>query len=322
MFLTGFVFIYFLLSGDASGRSLATLYIFYGGFCGGGVGLSYNTLLGVATRHYPGRGGMATGILLLGFGAGALLLGGFVTYLIAKIGINYTFLVLGCLLAAILFIGSFFIHLPSVDSAGEINIEKTKNKMLSEAVAKPSFWILCIWNICMCIGGLIVLNSAVPIAVRFGMLAVLGLIISVFNGIGRLFIGILMDNIGRRKAMLFNSFIMVIGGVLMMMGSLTELQLFIYLGFPFVGLGYGGTPTLLSAVVNKFYGPKNFQNILAVATFSLGIAAIIGPIMSSKLQELSGGEYMSSFVVIIIVAILAVCLCVLLNAFSRREGLE
>ncbi|MDR3364589.1 MAG: MFS transporter, partial [Clostridiales Family XIII bacterium] len=105
--LIGFVAITLLLDGAAPGRSLAALYIFYGVFGGGGVGLSYNTLLGVVARWFPGRAGMASGILLLGFGVGGLALGSLVSVLSGSAGMNTTFLILGILLAAILFAGSF-----------------------------------------------------------------------------------------------------------------------------------------------------------------------------------------------------------------------
>ena len=171
----------------------------------------------------------------------------------------------------------------------------------------------------MSVGGLLVINSAAPIAVRFGLAAILGLIVSVFNGVGRPLTGTLLDTIGRRRAMALNSFIMLSGGVVLLFGSLSLNPVFICIGFPLMGISYGGAPTLLAGVINGIFGPKNYQIILGTATCSLGVSAVIGPLLSSRLQESSGGEYTSSFVIIIVAAFLSLLLSTLLDVFLRRS---
>lgn len=328
--LLGFSLIAIFFDKEAPGKTLALLYICYGILGGGGVGLSYNTLIGVVARHFPGKAGMASGVLLLGFGVGGLALGSLVRVFDASVGIRLAFLYVGLILTAVLLAGSFFVRLPAsapnaaanTGTGGAAAQSYSKSYTLREAMSRPTFWMLFLWVIFMCIGGLLVINSAVPIAERFGMLAVLGLIVSVFNGAGRPLIGILLDVLGRGKAMMLNTCVMLLGGASLLSGQMTENTLFIYIGLPLMGICYGGTPALLSAIVNNFYGPKNFQLILGAATFSLAVAAIIGPLLSSKLQESSGGEYTSSFIMIVIVAAAAVLINFLIAFFSRKDGLE
>jgi OFA family oxalate/formate antiporter-like MFS transporter len=232
------------------------------------------------------------------------------------------------LLAVIIVVGALIIKIPnSAAPAANAGTAATpasevRSFTLGEAVKTGAFWFLFLWSVFMCVGGLLVINSAAPIAVKFGAPAVMGLIVSVFNGVGRPVIGTAFDRIGRKNAMTINTFIMLIGGVILILGSATGSAVFVFIGLPLIGICYGGTPSLLSAATNKFFGPKSYQVILGAVTFSLAVAAIIGPLLSSKLQEISKGEYTTSFIMLIIVAVCAIVINLLLTAFSKKDGLE
>ena len=325
--IIGFAVITLLFDETSPTKTLTVLYIFYGILGGGGVGLSYNTLLGVIARWFPGKTGMASGILLLGFGIGGLLLGNIVSILSVSVGIRYAFVILGVLLAVIIAIGAMIVKAPNAPLGSQVGTAtapttEVKSYTLGEAMKTGSFWLLFLWTVFMCIGGLLVINSAAPIAVRFGAPAIMGLLVSVFNGVGRPVIGTAYDRIGRKNAMMINTFIMLIGGACLILGSISESAVFIFVGLPLIGICYGGTPSLLSAATNRFFGPKNYQIILGAVTFSLAVAAIIGPLLSSKLQEIAGGEYTTSFIMLIIVSICAIVITMLLTTFSRKDGLE
>ena len=67
-----------------------------------------------------------------------------------------------------------------------------------------------------------------------------------------------------------------------------------------------------------FFGPKNFSVNYALGTFALVPAAIIGPLVSSRLQELSGGAYLTTFVMLIIVGVIALALTIILEVVRRK----
>jgi OFA family oxalate/formate antiporter-like MFS transporter len=371
----GYSGIALLLDEGNPGRTLAVLYVFFGVLGGGGVGLSYNTLLGVISRWFPGRAGMASGVLLLGFGVGGLALGSLVSVLASpdSIGARYTFLVLGILFAAVLAIGSFFVKLPeaapaqakaggsaaagkagrhsgagkagraaaagnadrhsgagtgkAANGAGGAAAAAPRSYTLGEAARTGTFWLIFSWVTFMCIGGLLVINSAAPIAALFGAPAAMGLIVSVFNGAGRPIIGTLFDKLGRRRAMLLNTSIMLAGGVALIFAAASGSGALAFVGLPLIGISYGGVPAILSASVNKFYGPRHYQLILGAVTFSLAAGAIIGPLLSSGLQQNSsadgfGGVYFTSFALLVAVAAVALALSELVSAVSRKNGLE
>ena len=324
LILFGFVMITALLDPVAETRSLYVLYIFYGVFGGSGVGLSYNAILSAVNKWFPGSTGMASGVLLLGYGIGGLALGSFVSFLAEIIGIISVFAVLGVILAAVLFSLSFFIKAegapePSGGAMGGAN-GGTRDYTLSAMLKTPTFWFFALWVMTVSIAGLLAINSAANIAVYFGAPAVLGLIVSVFNGVGRPALGVSYDRFGRSRAMMMNNTFLLTGGVILVLGAVTEQGALVFVGLPLVGLAYGGAPALTTASIMGFFGPKHFAINFATVTFAVLPAAIIGPIVSSMLQENSGGSYLTTFIMLIVIGACALALTLALNATSKNIG--
>ncbi|MCL2110700.1 MAG: MFS transporter [Clostridiales bacterium] len=339
LILIGFVMITLLLDPAAERVSLYALYIFYG-VCGGfGVGLSYNAIIGCVTRWFPSRTGMASGVLLLGFGVGGLVLGGVVNVLSMHMGIANVFAVLGVAMAAVLTALSFLVRAPSEDESaalvaagaaggaqggGKATDAAPSNPMweytYAQFIKSPTFWLLFAWLVVASMGGLLVINSAANIAIFFGAPAVLGLIVSVFNGVGRLALGISHDRLGRFKAMLLCNVFLLLGGVTLVLGAVTGQMAFIFVGLPLIGLSFGGTPALTSASTMGFFGPKNFPVNFATSTCGLVPAAIIGPLVSSRLQEAAGGEYLTTFVMLIVVSVVTFGLIIALDASGKKAA--
>ena len=179
------------------------------------------------------------------------------------------------------------------------------------------FWFFTIWAILLNSAGLLVINSAANISVAFGGTAVLGMIVSLFNGAGRIVAGNNFDKFGRKLATIVNNAFMLAAGIFLAFGGMTSKYVFILIGLIFVGLAYGGCPTITSAYINKAFGPANFPTNFSIANFSLIPAATIGPMISSALLEASGGSYNTNFYAIIGFSVAALIMWVLLNLFSE-----
>ncbi|MDR0851691.1 MAG: MFS transporter, partial [Clostridiales Family XIII bacterium] len=208
----GFCLLSLLLDEKSPDLSRIFLYIFYGVFCGLGVGLSYNSIITGVTRHFPGKTGRISGILLMCFGVGGLILGSFVTFMYKQIGIIPTFAACGILIVIIMAVCSFFLKDPppsdrstadasrsdkdeGVDNNNIIATELPDrvNYTLAQTLKTATFWFFCIWLIALGVCGLMIINSAAVIAVTFGAPEIMGLIVSVFNGGGRVVIGFVLD---------------------------------------------------------------------------------------------------------------------------------
>ena len=183
----------------------------------------------------------------------------------------------------------------------------------------PKFWFFTIWAILLNSAGLLVINSAANISVAFGGAAILGMIVSLFNGAGRIIAGNNFDRFGRFTSTLVNNAFMLAAGILLTLGGMTGAYIFILCGLVFVGLAYGGCPTITSAYINKAFGPANFPTNFSIANFSLIPAATIGPMISSALLESAGGSYNTNFYAIIGFSAAAAVFWLLLNGASRDE---
>jgi OFA family oxalate/formate antiporter-like MFS transporter len=339
----GFFLLSVLLDQENPGGSLVALNALYGVLVGFGVGIAYNSILSSITAWFPGQTGLASGILLFGFGVGALVFAGFVTMLVAMMDIFRTFAALGVVVAAVLVVGSLIIKRPETPAAAKTppagkadegkpgegaaatatgKAAPARDYALGETVRTGTFWILFVWNIAICAGGLLVIGSAAQIAGAFGAIATLGLIVSVFNGIGRPINGILYDKIGRMKAMMFCTGVMILAGVMLLLAALTGSAVLVFIGLPLIGISYGGSPTLLSASSAGFFGRKYFAVNFATASFSLAPAAVIGPIIAAKLQESAGGAYNTTFIMLLALAVVALLLNLALTANARKAKLE
>lgn len=309
------------LNPENSSSSLTMLYICYGVLGGSGVGFSYNGVISTMNKWFPDKPGLASGIMMMGFGLGALILGGVATSLIASMGILKTFMVLGIMIFVVLMIGSFFIKVPEAPAVNGAKADAPvlEGKSPAEMLKTTSFWLFMLWCIVANSAGLMVINSAASIAVAFGAPAIVGMVVSVFNGAGRVIIGGIFDKIGRKTTMLINMCVLAVAGVALFFGAKTSAMVLILLGLLCMGISYGGNPTISSAFINRQYGPKHFPVNFSLGNFSLIPAAVIGPMISSKLVESADGAYDSTFMAIIICAVCAFVLWVLLNGACGKE---
>ena len=298
--------------------SLTMLYICYGVLGGSGVGFTYNSVISTINKWFPDKPGLASGTMMMGFGLGALILGSVATSLVAAKGVFATFTILGVLIFAVLVVGSLFIKNPQTPKSkgGAAALEgMTTGEMLKTS----SFWIFIIWCIIANSAGLMVINSAASIAIAFGAPAIVGMVVSVFNGAGRVIIGGLFDKLGRKRTMLINLTVMAVAGVSLFFGAKTSAMILILLGLLCMGISYGGNPTISSAFINREYGPKHFPVNFSLGNFSLIPAAILGPMISSKLVESAGGAYDTTFLAIIICAAGAFALWIVLNGACEKD---
>ncbi len=315
----------------APGRSLMILYIFYGVFASTGVGIAYNGMLSAVNSWFPDKVGLASGTLLMGFGIGGLALGSIVEPMMGALGVLTVFRVLAIANAVVCLLAAVIVKMPGdadklalaklAGKDGQIKTDaadsSVKNYTTVEMLKTSRFWYYITWAILVDAAGLLVINSAADISVAFGGTAVLGMIVSLFNGGGRIYGGFNFDRYGRRTAALINNAFVLASGIFLVLGAKTNVYVFILLGLVCIGMAFGGAPTITSAYINKEFGPANYPTNFSIANFSLVPAATLGPMISSALMESAGGRYDTSFYTMIGFALLGY---VFLWLLDRRRG--
>ena len=328
MLLVGF-FAVSLMKAESPASSLVMLYVFYGVFGGGGVGVASNGVIGTINKWFPDKVGLASGIMLMGFGLGGLVLGSVVNSMIGSMGLLPVFRALGIAICIVCVLAAVIIRSPSAEDSAALaglsaikdrgSEEEIRNYTAGEMMKTAKFWIFVVWTILLNSAGLLVINSAANISVAFGGAAILGMIVSLFNGAGRIVAGNNFDRRGRFFSTLVNNAFMLAAGILLTLGGMSGKYIFILCGLVFVGLAYGGCPTITSAYINKAFGPANFPTNFSIANFSLIPAATIGPMISSALLESAGGSYQTNFYAIIGFSLAAAVFWLLLNRAGRDE---
>ncbi len=331
MLLVGF-FAVSLVKADSPGSSLTMLYVFYGVFGGGGVGFAYNGVIGTLNKWFPDKVGLASGIMLMGFGLGGLVLGSVVNSMIGSMGLLPVFRVLGIAICIVCVLAAIIIKAPGAEDASALaalagnggakteEAVRSRDYTAGEMLRTSKFWLFTLWVILLNSAGLLVINSAANISVAFGGAAILGMIVSLFNGAGRIIAGNNFDRRGRRFTTLVNNAFMLAAGILLTLGGMSGKYVFILCGLVFVGLAYGGCPTITSAYINRAFGAANFPTNFSIANFSLIPAATIGPMISSALLESAGGSYNTNFYAIIGFSVAAAVFWLLLNRASKGEN--
>lgn len=307
---------------------LAHFYIFYGVLCGFGVGVSYNLLISAVTKLFPGKQGFISGILMMSFGFGGLVLGSLCASLLISLGWRSTFKIIGLLIGLIVIVGSVVIDIAGKKLASQLPVQAatgsgksgkeigSREYSVREMMKSPSFIILFAWLVLLSSAGLMIIGHVAPSILELGAepatAAMAVGVVSVSNGAGRVLFGLSFDRIGMKKTLWLINLCLLTAGLLLSFAVGTANIGLLLFGCAFMGISYGGSPVSTSAVVHRLFGHQNFSGNFSVAVTNLLFAALIGPTVAASLQG-STGSYQTSYYVLIGIGVLALGLCWMLT---------
>lgn len=319
-------------------RSLALLYIGYGVIGGTGLGLGYVTPVTTIAKWFPDRKGLATGIVVMGFGFGALVMSKILAPLLLGLTGNNlvtAFLLFAALFFALTMTGSVFLRNPpagwsSHSSGGAPHagaFRAAKGDIFS-----ARFILLWLMFFCNISAGITIVgfqspmyqkllaaaNPSLTTAALAAMGATLIAITSLFNGFGRFFWGAVSDRVGR-----IATFRIMLGSELAIFVALiiTEQPILFAALLCWVLLCYGGGFGIMPSAVAELFNPNKMTVIYGAVLTAWAAGGVVGPQITAFIQDRVPQRASSlSFIVGACFVTLGFVVSMLLPAGSVRRG--
>ena len=298
----------YLVAGfSANGHSLIGMYIGYGVLSGIGMGMGYICPVATLVKWFPERRGLMTGVAVCGYGAGALVMSPIAARLIISHGVPFTMYALGIVyLVVVVVTAQFYANPPAgwrpegwVPTSAVAKAATAYNYTVKEAMGTWQFWLLWAMLFLNVSAGIMIISQASPMAQQMvGMTAIqaaamVGLI-SIFNGLGRVFWAWVSDHLGRARVYFLLYLIQVV--IFFSLPKIHNLSLF-SLCFAVIGLCYGGGFGTMPSFTADFFGAKYMGGIYGIILLAWGAAAIPSPIMIARLHQSTGAFDTSIYVI-------------------------
>ena len=278
----------------------------YGVIGGIGIGMGYVTPVATVAKWFPDRKGLATGIVVMGFGVGALLLSkGLAPVLVVRTAgeLPTIFFWLGAIFALILIPASLLMRnpppaaAPSSRAATSAGVAASDPSESVRAYLKTGqfllLWIVFFFNIA---AGISIISFQSELLAEVWSLAdpslepavlaeygaTLIAVSSLFNGVGRLFWGLLSDRIGRVKVFrILLSTQMVVFGILM-----TETNPWVFSVLVcYVLLCFGGGFATMPPFILDMFGARRMSAVYGAILTAWAAAGIAGPLYVGYLKD-------------------------------------
>lgn len=296
----------------AAGNTLILLYIGYGGFCGLGIGICYNTILTCCNSWFADKRGLCNGILLMVYGFGAMIMSVVAERLIQLFKWRLVFWTFGIIETFILIIASFFL-IPYSDRTYSKREETSSTNDVStlHMLKTSSFYKAFLWLVIISSCGLVTVGNAAPIALEIGikpaLASVLTGFVSAVGGFGRLMFGRIYDLNGRKKTMIFDTICCIFALFFIICALCYKAIPLLFIGFLFLGLGFGGMASISTIIVRDLYGLHYYSKNLSIMGLQLIPASLLGPLLSAAIYSMTG-SYIEMFVVLLILCLIAIYL--------------
>ena len=335
------------------------LYLTYGLIGGFGVGMGYVTPVAVVTKWFPEHRGLAGGIVVMGFGLGAVLYNlivksipsfaaaaeaasdfaaqmaaqetvGSPAVLLAQnhvLAITNVFLYSGVAFAVLAGACAASLKNPPVESseAGGAQPAGAPACTTREMLRTPQFYLLWLMLFFNVTAGILVIGNAVPIMQELtsltpSMVAATYGGVALFNALGRFFWGAVSDRIGGTR-----TFGLIFGIQVVVFGTLGGIHsLFaIAAAFAVVLLCFGGGFGTMPSLIANYFGARHMGANYGAILTAWGAAGVAGPLFAALVKDVTG-SYTGALLPVAGMLLVAVLLPVVIRkprALDAQPGL-
>lgn len=293
-----------ILSSFAMNIYLLTM--IYGILGGAGVGIAYGVIMNTIAQWFPDNKGLASGLVLLGFGLSPLVTAPLASALVQQFGVMDAFLTLGISFSIILpFLSIPFrypgkgdiekIKAPQSDHSATYNL--STNEMLRTRFFKGVYFNFIIGTII----GLMLIGLTTSVGIYYfqldpGTVTLFVSFFAIFNGIGRPIFGWITDHLSSKFAMILSYTLSILASLLVIFFS--HLSVIYLISFAVFWFNLGGWLAIAPTATLKLFGLWHYSQNYGVVFTAYGIGAIIGVLSSGLLIDLFG-EYQYIFYYVI-----------------------
>lgn len=309
------------------------LWITYGVMGGVGMGFTYSTTIACAQKWFPDKRGLITGIIVSALGFGGVVFTPVIEALIKnfggpQVGEFKTFRVLSVVFLAVCTIGGLAMKNPpegyfgNKASTDSVKAKNTKEFTPSQIIKTPQYYIVAVTFMLACMGGLMMIAFAKPIAVAKGLAdtATIGvLLISIFNSVGRLIWGMISDKLGRR-----NTIIIILAGtaVLSLLVNVA-VGYWIYALIACIGFFYGGLLSTFPSLTADLWGPKNMATNYGFVLVGFGVGAVVSSYVAGYYKNIAAQDInlmFPAFLIASLCAMAGIVLIFILTALNKKQS--
>jgi OFA family oxalate/formate antiporter-like MFS transporter len=244
------------------------LYLTYG-LGGIGVGMTYATSMGLASKWFPERRGLANGFTSFGYGFGAAVMNPLIAGIIASMDFRAAFLYVGGVMLVTLVSLSFITRYPpaswlppnaSSRRASTATQAGTERAYSPKAMIKTRAW----WQVYLAFfltagTGLMVTSQLNPMGQAFnlsqGIVLTAAIVFPIFNGLGRIFGGWVSDRLGREVTMTLFFTAQGVSTLLLLLLGANEVAFITIICL--IGLCWGPIFTFFPSITADYYGRKH-----------------------------------------------------------------
>jgi MFS transporter, OFA family, oxalate/formate antiporter len=267
--------------------SFIVLALGYGVIGGIGLGTGYVTAVTTVAGWFPDKKGFATGVIVMGFGLGAL----FMSKVFAPISMNITsnnvaltFLIIAGVYAVIMSISCKYIYSPHVANSNNI-IPTVAETFQHKTSIRVKLWMLCFLYSVAGLGIISLMSPLMQNVMRTSdstlgtaELAAAGATLiaaaSVGNSVGRLFWAWLSDIVGRVEA-----FILLLSTSAIAFVALPYITSPLLFGIliSYTIASYGGGFGTIPSLISDLFGPKRMSTLHGLVLTGWATAGLLAP---------------------------------------------
>lgn len=321
----------FICTGLFGYASIGVVYGCYGVMGGFGVGVGYNVVIATTNAWFPDKVGFSSGVMLMGFGLGSLVLGTLSVNIIGQVGLTPSFCGLGIATAVVSVVLAAALKRPDSNvfahpATGDASAKVVQGNDTSDSPLKtPSFYLYWMWaSIIGAIGLATIGNCASDaqlVGVDAGFATLLVGLVSTCNGLSRVVIGIVFDRTNVETTMVVDAVAALCATSCILGAFFTGVQALYIVGALFCGFCYGGVPVVNSAYSRQRFGLKNYPLNLSICNFATVYAALIN---MALLAVVGTGGRQTAFTVLAVLSVLEFVIIALffrmMKADERRKA--